>query len=120
MLGALVVFGLMFLETKKRKPPFKNLNPRNWSAAQTDRYLDQAKNITTHTVNRRVSLIEQYENNLQRRKNLTWPVLDIMITNTFKESAYNEQRQKQVWNSSLRFYFQTLYQIKNLLKMVGK
>lgn len=106
--GAVVVFGLMSCEQKKEKRPVQEPEPKEIEAPKQIVTVDQAKTMYNAYGERRVGLIEQYENELAPEKKFDVARFGYYDYNTIKEYMhYIEQEAKKadVKISSLRFYF---------------
>ena len=106
--GSLVVFGFMSCEQKKEKSPVQEPEPREIKAPKQIVSVAQAKTMYDSYGERRVALIEKYENDLEPEKKFDVARFGYYDYNTIKEYMnYIEQEAKKanVEISSLRFYF---------------
>ncbi|MCM4164521.1 MULTISPECIES: hypothetical protein [unclassified Arenibacter] len=106
--GALIVFGFTSCEQKKEKNPVKEPAPTEISAPKQIVSVAQAKTMYDAYGERRVGLIEAYENELAPEKKFDVARFGYYDYNTIKEYMdYIEQEAKRanVEISSLRFYF---------------
>ena len=107
-LGILVVFGLASCEQKKEKTPVTEPEPMEINAPKQIVSVSQAKTMYDAYGERRVGLIEKYENELAPEKKFDVARFGYYDYNTIKEyMTYIEQEAKKanVEISSLRFYF---------------
>lgn len=107
-LGILVVFGLASCEQKKEKTPVTEPEPMEINAPRQIVSVEQAKTMYDAYGERRVGLIEKYENELAPEKKFDVARFGYYDYNTIKEyMTYIEQEAKKanVEISSLRFYF---------------
>lgn len=106
--GAVIVFGLMSCEQKKEKPAVEESEPMEIQAPKQIVTVDQAKSMYNSYGERRVALIEKYENDLEPEKKFDVARFGYYDYNTIKDYMnYIEQEAKKanVQISSLRFYF---------------
>tara|TARA_R110000868_G_scaffold13247_1_gene62133 strand:+ start:335 stop:1024 length:690 start_codon:yes stop_codon:yes gene_type:complete len=107
-LGILAVFGFTSCEQKKEKTPVTEPEPMEISAPKQIVSVSQAKTMYDAYGERRVGLIEKYENELAPEKKFDVARFGYYDYNTIKEyMTYIEQEAKKanVEISSLRFYF---------------
>ena len=106
--GALIVFGFTSCEQKKEKTPVTEPVTEEISAPKQIVSVAQAKTMYDAYGERRVGLIEKYENELDPEKKFDVARFGYYDYNTIKEYIkYIEQEAKKanVEISSLRFYF---------------
>mgnify|MGYP003643074166 CR=1 FL=1 len=106
--GAVIIFSFISCEQKKEKSPEKEPEPTVVDAPRQIVTVAQAKSMYDSYGERRVGLIEQYENELAPEKKFDVARFGYYDYNTIKEyMTYIEQEAKKadVEISSLRFYF---------------